>query len=227
MKKIIALSLIGLFFMSCSKDDSNSSTPLTSTPDAKAEFDTSNYGIYKGVFVGSSGIVTININNAGTISATLVIDGTSYTYTTTEAVTAGSTISNLTFTNGSSSFDFNVSGNGGFPEITNVNIVGHPNATIELIKEYSDAIAKCYEGTYTRDASGVFNLIISDGYVHGLARDTGDTEAIGLQGGLSGTTITGSFEGGTFTGTVNGNSVSGTYINEVPESGNWSGHRSL
>ena len=88
MKKLFSLLFIVTFLISCSKDSSSdSSTPILSdTPLAKAEYDSSNFGIYKGIFTGSSGIITINIKNDGSLNATMVLDGTTYTFTTTETV---------------------------------------------------------------------------------------------------------------------------------------------
>lgn len=226
MKKLFFFLIIGLLFISCSSD-SSSGTNLSDTPMAKSEFDNSNFGIYKGVFVGSSGNVLININNEGVLSATLVIDGTTYNYTTTETATLNSAIEGLTFTNGSSSFDFNVNANGDLISITNININGHPNANIYIIKEFSDALVKCYQGNFNGDDSGVFNLIISEGEIYGLAKSSSSTTSIELQGILSNNSLVGSFENGTYSGTTNGNNISGTWQNADSETGNWSGSRSL
>ena len=64
MKKINVLSLILTFFLnSClSVEEPNIIIPnFVETPEASELFNTSNFGIYKGVFVGSSGIVLINL----------------------------------------------------------------------------------------------------------------------------------------------------------------------
>lgn len=212
--------------MSCSSDD-DSGTSLSNTPEAKVAYDNSNYGIYKGVFVGSSGTVLININNEGEIFAELVIDGNSSTYTTTETVTQGTTIYDLTFTNGSSSFDFYVDANGNYAEVYDISINGHPNASIYVVKEYSDALVECFKGTFNGDDTGVFNFIITDGEINGLGKPNGSTESVELFGIITNNTISGSFEGGSFSGTRNNNSISGSWENSFMESGNWSGSRKL
>ncbi|HEX9979776.1 MAG TPA: hypothetical protein VGB50_04335, partial [Flavobacterium sp.] len=74
MKKILLIAMTFLLITSCS-EDSSSGGNLSDTPDANAEHDTSNFGIYKGVFVGSSGVVTVNINNDNSITAKLRING--------------------------------------------------------------------------------------------------------------------------------------------------------
>ena len=83
MKKIIPLfALTGLlFFTACKKSDDAAAPAYTcatchTTPDALAANDANSKGIYKGVVIGSSGTLTINIANGGTtITAIMVIDG--------------------------------------------------------------------------------------------------------------------------------------------------------
>lgn len=232
MKKIILLLFFSIFIFSCnSNDDSSSGSTddgLATTPEAKAEYDDSNYGIYKGIFVGSSGTVYININNSGSISAKLVIDGSVHNFTTSETVTEGIAVNSLTFASGENSFEFNVSATGEEPLIENIVINGHPNPYIQIFKEYSFAQIKCYLGTYTGDDSGVFNLAITaDGYALGLVVPNGETSAIYLDGTITENSLNGTFEGGIFSGTISGNSISGTWQNSVPENGTWSGTRKL
>jgi len=226
MKKLFLFLILGMLTLSCSSD-SSSGNSISNTPEAKSQYDNSNFGIYKGVFVGSSGTVNININNNGTIVAILVIDGVSFTYTTTESVTLNSVINSLTFTNGSSSFDFSVDASGNSATITNIVISGHPNANMQIVKEFSDALVKCYTGSFSGDDSGVFNLIVSEGEINGLAKSNSGSESINLQGLEANNVITGSFSNGTFTGNVSGNNISGTWHNTNSESGNWSGSRKL
>lgn len=226
MKKILTLALLTILFISCSSDD-DSGTPLPTAPEAQAQYDNSNYGLYKGVFVGSSGVVVININNNGEVNAKLVIDGTSHDFTTTETVNENSAINGLTFTMGGMSFDFNVGSDGSFPYVNNINMSGHPNAAIEVVKEQSDMLVECFKGTYNGDDSGVFNIIIAGDQITGIGSSNDDGEPFYLDGVKSGNSITGYFDGGGFTGTDNGNSVSGTWENMFEESGNFTGQRKL
>ncbi len=231
MKKIILLFFLSIFTLGCnSSDDPASATDdgLATAPEAKAEYDDSNFGIYKGIFVGSSGTVYVNLNNSGNISAKLVIDGMTYNFTTSENVMEGVAISNLTFTSGESSFEFNVSATGEEPLIENIVIDGHPDSYVQIFKEYSFAQIKCYLGSFSGDDSGVFNLATTaDGYALGLVVPNGETSAIYLDGTITGTSLSGTFEGGNFSGTLNGNTISGIWQNSVPESGTWLGTRKL
>lgn len=229
MKKLILLLIFGFLVLSCSDDDS-SGTPLSNTPTAKAEYDNSNYGIYKGVFVGSSGSVLININNDGTVSATIVVDGKTYNFTTTESVSENEAISGLTFTSGSISFDFSVEDDGSNPVVTNINFSGHPYAEISVVKEDSEHIVKCYQGTYSGDSSGTFNFTISENELYGLASVTSDGQqySIELEGIVNENAIVGSIEdAGSFAGTINGDNVSGTWSGYDDENGTWTGKRKL
>jgi hypothetical protein len=222
MKKLFFTLILGTLFLSCSSDDSSGSS-LSNTPEAKPEFDNSLFGIYKGVFVGSSGNILVNINNEGEVFAELVIDGNKSTYTTSDSVTED--FVDVTFSNGSSSFGFFVDNFG--PSVYNLSIIGHPNANIVMMKEYSDALVECYQGTFNGDDSGAFNLIVSDGEISGLAKSNGDDSSISLSGFSIGNSMSGTFDGGSFTGTKNGNNISGDWENDFAESGSWSGKRKL
>ncbi len=227
MKKIFTLVFASILFMSCSSDDDSSGPVLTDTPVAKAIYDDTSWGIYKGVFVGSSGVVLIDINNSGAIEATVTIDGNTHNFTTNESVELGDAINGMTFTSGSMSFDFYVDGAGDFPEVTNINFPGHPDAQISLLKEFSDELVECIQGTFSGDDSGAFNLVIQGGDVYGLAHSNDGGDAIYLDGYLDNNQILGYFDGGGFTGTKNGNNVSGSWENDLGESGNFSGQRKL
>jgi hypothetical protein len=230
MKKIFTLLLIGIFCIGCSSDsDSGSGTSLATTPSAKVEYDSSNFGIYKGVIIGSTGVITINIKNDGNLKATLVIDGVTSTYTSTGEVALNQPINNLRFTNGSNTFDINVSANGNDIMVTDSNIENHIGATFNIIKEYSTDLVKCYQGTYTgTNDNGVFNIIIIDQDLYGLSRSNlFQDDTLFLNGDFIENTISGTFEGGTFSGSTSGNNISGTWQNTSQETGTWTGQRTL
>lgn len=228
MKQAIAILATIFFFFSCSKNDDKKANPLADTPSAKAAYDNSNFGVYKGVFVGSSGIIMIDLNNDGTVSATLIINDTTYNFTTTQTVQQNQPTT-LTFTSGTKSFTFTVAANGGNPTITNLIINGHPNAAILVVKETSTALVKCFEGTYQGTESGTFNAVIYNSHVKGISISTAndiyfmDGTMAGNQINASGTTTGGS----TFVGTMTGNMIAGTWSKTaVNASGTWSGNRS-
>lgn len=231
MKKLFTLLFIGTLLISCSKDeDTNSSTatfPLVTVADAKVAHDNSNYGIYKGVFVGSSGVIKINIKNDGLLNAAMIINGTMYNFTTTESVTENQDIVALTFTSGNKSFDFNCSANGDHILIDAINFPGQVEASINVMKEYSDSLISCYQGKYTGGDKGEFNLMISGETVHGLALSDLHSTVLYMEGIAKGATISGTMENGTFSGSVFTNNMSGVWQNTSQDSGAWTAKRTL
>jgi hypothetical protein len=222
---IIAFSLLAI--SSCSKKDDN---PVKETSTAKAQFDNSNYGIYKGVFVGSSGVIIININNDNTISATLTVDGVINHFTTTQTVQQNQSTT-IDFTNGDDSFTFSVDANGANPSIANVIINGHPKAAMIVLKETSTAMVKCYEGTFTGSDGGTFNVVTSSNLILGLALSHTYQLTYRITGTVSNNQINASgssSSGAGFSGSISGDNVSGDWDNSITnDSGTWSGKRTL
>ncbi len=236
MKKLLLLALITFMTACSSSDDDNGNDPVTSdvdnsglsmVPDAAIEFNDSNFGYYKGVITGSSGNIELNLYNDGEIWAKVVLDGVTYNFTTTESANLGEAVSGLTFTSGNNSFDFNVAADGTNPMITNLNLENHPFAFAEIIKEYSDALVRAYEGTFNGDSSGTFNVLRIENMLYGLAQVTGDENSTWVEGSI-GTNlhIDGAIEGGTFDGFVNGAILYGSWQTS-DENGEWTTTRSL
>ena len=233
MKKINVLSLILTFFLnSClSVEEPNIIIPnFVETPEASELYNTSNFGIYKGVFVGSSGIVLINLNNNNTISASLKIDGVNYIFSTNESITENQQ-TEINFTNNDNSFVFNVSSTGTNPEITNLSIQGHPNAETILVKETSERLTKVFEGTYNgidNDDAEVFNAIVSGSEMYVLAFSTMYSVFYTANGSVNNENITGVTSTGTnFTGIIENDKMNGSWNNsQSNENGNWNAERS-
>jgi hypothetical protein len=230
MKRRILMTMLSVFCLtvfSCSKNDDARTNNLTETPIAKSQFDNTNFGIYKGVFVGSSGIIVIDINNSGALSAMLKVDGTTYNFTTTQTILQNQATS-INFTSGANSFRFTVDSNGANPTITNLLINGHPNSAILVVKETSTAIVKMYEGSYSGGETGIFNAIIYNNLIKGLIRSTTYNANYTATGTVSNNQIntSGNTSGGSvFTGTLSGNNIAGQWSNANGTSGNWTGIR--
>ena len=228
MKRFLSVITIAtlLFTLSCSKSNDNNSQ--SEKPIAKAAYDNSNYGYYKGVFVGSTGIIVIDINNDNTLSAYFRVDGVDYNFTTTQTIQQGQATT-LNFVSGSNSFTFTVDANGANPTITNLVMNGHPDAAVLVVKETSTTLVKCYEGTFTGDDNGIFNAVIYGTQIKGLARSTTFNEDYEVDGTVSNNQIYASgtaSTGATFEGVISGNNLSGTWDNSLDNlSGNWSGTR--
>jgi hypothetical protein len=228
MSKIFSFLFAALVFLSCSKSNDKGGNSLAETPAAKSQHDISNYGIYKGVFVGSSGIIIVDINNNATISATLIVNGTTYNFTTTQTVQQGQPTT-INFTSGANSFTFSVSANGANPVITNLVINGHPSAAILVVKETSTALVKCFEGNYSGNETGIFNCVIYATTIKGLSKSVANNLYVidgTVTNGQINATGSGSTSGGaTFVGAVSGNTTSGTWTAGAGFGGTWAGTR--
>lgn len=177
-KRLIALLIfpafivgIGIMTNSCSKEDDAKTPAYTcatcnTTPQALAVNDVSVKGIYKGIVVGSTGTLSINIQNgSSSITGTMVLDGVSVALTSNVAVVAGQTyVAPFTGTyNGSPiSITFSIGLSGSTPTVTSSSIPGHPNAVFNLYKETSTSLIEAFEGTYSKPGeTGTFNILLS------------------------------------------------------------------
>lgn len=231
MKKLFSYLVACIMLISCSKDEDKNETD-GNTLTAKATYDNKNYGIYKGVFVGSTGNILINFKNDGAaLSASLVIDGKSYTYTSNNTTTEGAN-STITFRYNNDYFDFTVNSDGSNPTISNIHISGHANAVVRILKEESNAQAICFEGTFTEQGgNGTLNLVIKKDKVEGLFIPA-DFQAIPpLKGSITNNNITAAIGEGpdriaTITGIVSGDNIKGSWSSGTG-SGTWEAHKTL
>lgn len=224
----------GLFLsvalMSCKKDEDNTNNPTpTPTPytcsscvttsQAKAAYDASSKGVYKGIVIGSTGTIKFDISNdTNLITAVLTLDGIAATLTSAVSWTSGvAYVADFTGTfNGAPvTVKFQVDATGTNPVIITSSIPGHPGASFTLEKEKSTALLECFEGIYstTKPETGTFNILLSRklGKFGGASRETGSLESDDIDDGsidasnnllmdgiiigkLSGDTIDGSFK---------------------------------
>ena len=220
LKTIFSL-LILLLVLSCSNSDSNgdSNQTLSQVPSAKSQYDNSNFGIYKGVFIGSSGTIILDISNStNSFTATLIIDGVTHNFITNQTIQQNQTTT-INFVEGSNSFTFTVSLNGSNPTITNLIINGHPNAALLVVKETSTVLIKCFEGTYSGTYSGTFNAVIYGNIIKGIAKATSEVSVVTADGTVNNNQINAAgntSSGAVFVGNLNGNTFSGTWT--IPNS---------
>jgi hypothetical protein len=236
MKKLLVKTLLSItiIFASCSENDplitiNDSAEEL---PIALSQYDNSNYGIYKGVFVGSSGTILVNLNNNGVISVSLTIDGVNYPFTSSETITENQQ-TEITFAYENNSFSFTVNADGSNPLITNVSIEGHPDASIIVVKENSSYVAQLYEGSYEgidqNNDQGTFNAIVFNGAVYILSKSSVYGSSSYASGSVDGNLVSGASSLGTiFSGNIENDEVTnGTWkITQTNEKGIWSLSRS-
>lgn len=244
-KRLIAVLILPVFFIgmvsllfSCSNDDDAPDTSYVcasckTTPDALAANDASVKGVYKGIVVGSTGTLSINIQNgSSTITATMVLDGVMVALTSNVAVVDGQTyVAPFTGTfNGSPiSMTFSVGLGGASPTMVSSSIPGHPNAVFELYKETSTSMIEGFEGTYavSDGEKGTFNILLSRsllkwGYV---VRENGTTDSDSGSG-----TINGSNQlilDGRVIGTITGDALNGSFKDDNNKTITITGKRTL
>ena len=222
IQKIIVI--IGILILhSCSNCDPSTDGKLPNESIAKTAYNNSNFGIYKGILVGSSGIVLININNNGTTNALLTIDGVQYEFNAIEQVTENKSIP-IRFKNNNDSFDFMVGKNGENPTILNCNLKNYPQVKIQVAKEQSRSPIKCFQGRYTGDDAGIFNFYIDEkGGIYGMAKSKYDDNIHPLNGSLhSQNLITGTIiTDGQFEGSISSIYYEGSWQKSQENSGIW------
>lgn len=250
MKKLFPFIAVGVMiasiaFVACKKsDDDNKEEDKTpaytcatcnATPEAKAEYNASSKGIYKGTVVGSSGTIKFDVaNNGSTINAMMVIDGSTVNLTSSVTWTDGQPyVAPFTGTlNGQAvSITFSVQPNGGSPEITSSNIPGHANASFTLAKETSTALIEVFEGTYatSKPETGTFNILLSRTLKlwGGNARKDGTTESNDVDGTINDNGELVESDNNNVVGKLSGDNISGTFKDSNGSTVTISGKRTL
>ena len=248
MKKSVTLIMFTIvFFISCNK--SKEETPYicaacTKTPQALAVNNSSSKGIYKGVFFGSTGTISFDIqNNSTAVTASLIIDGVTVSFSSGTVPQTGQPYT-ATFAgtiNGQpASINFSIGADGSSPVITAASIPGHPNIAFDLLKETSVNLVECFEGT----SNGQTNNIPESGKVNlVLSRSAGTWNALTIDdrpnqyqyqywnGIISGNSLTCSCPPAIIlSGTFSGDQINGVYSDGSPSgggNGTWTVRRTL
>ena len=223
MMFLLKLIFFTFIIISCSKKSEKNNEFLPEKPIAKEVYDSSNFGIYKGVFVGSSGTVVIDINNSGSVIAILKIENISYEFTSSQTIQINKPTV-IDFNNGNNRFTFSVSLNGSNPTISNLIINGHDNPTLIVVKELSNTIVNCYEGTFSGGDSGIVNAVIFNNNLKALVRSNVYNSTVIATGTINNNQISAGTanNGATFVGMANGKVYSGTWNNSlVSAKGSW------
>ena len=243
MKKLqfIIVAVAMLSFNACKKDDT--ATPPTAfkctncktTPDAVAANNNSSKGIYKGVVIGSTGTIMFDVaNNGSAITAVMVIDGVTVNLTSAVTWIAGQAyIAPFTgMLNGSPvTINFSVGLSGGSPTITSSNIPGHPNASINIIKETSSNLVECFEGGYTTSLpeTGTFNMIVlrSLNTWSAVARKTGTTTSTIGNGTITDNKLIDPSQNNRVIGVLNVDAINGSFVDSNGKTVTITGKRTL
>ncbi len=214
---VIAFLMLGL--TSCEKDsDKEDSEPvdntliLSNTPEALVKHNVKSGGVYKGIVVGSSGTIKIILQDES-ICAEVSFDGESRKFTTSllNNWTSGEAISGVVFSSENWELKFSVEANGNNPSV----ILSIPNHStlVTVMKETSTELVKAYEGTYTGDASGIWNCVVKGESMSGIRKWNEDDKTIIISGSVNENIITGTG----FNCVLLDNTISGTWSQEAIE----------
>ena len=244
MKKIqfIIAAVTVLSFNACKKSNDAVTTPdaykcvsCKTTPDAVASNNNSSKGIYKGVVIGSTGTIMFDIaNNGSAITAVMVIDGVSVNLTSNVTWVAGQAYS-APFTgslNGATvTINLSVGISGGSPTGTSSIIPGHPDASLNIIKETSSNLVECFEGTFstTRPETGVFNMIVlrTLNTWSAVSRKTGGQSSNTGNGTISDNKLIDPSQNNRSIGTLNVDGINGSFVDASGNTVTIKGKRTL
>lgn len=236
-----ALAVFALTTVSCSSDDDsgNQNEPYVcetcvDSPDALAEHDNSVKGVYKGIFVGSTGTVYIDIQNgSNNITATLVIDDETIVLTSTVAVVDGQPYMapfTGTYNGEEVSVTLSVGLGGSNPTMVSSDIPGHPDAVFTVYKETSTSMIEAFEGTYSRSGgeTGTFNILLSTALNAwgGIAKENGETDTTNVSGTINGNGQLVNDQG-VVMGTLDGDEIDGSFQDGSGATVTITGYRTL
>lgn len=190
------------------------------------------------VFWLTVSLITLSLIAAINRINTMVLDGLTINFTSTAVWTNGQPlVADFTAVSNSKtySFRFTVAANGGSPAAGSFNIPDHPSIFFQLVKETSDNLIKCYEGSTEgvknsgAKQSGSLNVIVSSktNTWIGLSRDAASNSSTVVSGTITGTVI--NCDCGpetTVKGTFSNDEIKGTYKGS-DNSGTWSAKRTL
>jgi len=199
-------------------------------PEAVAADDNRPSGVYKGV--------TTTDNESGTVKAVIATDES----TGTAQVTLGSAVYTATQFGidedgqGNTVYTFSgpgftlviVATPGGDLVGVDLDIDGEDDLDVDLAKEHSDQLVKCFEGTWSGQVdgtpwSGTWNFIVVDTYIQGSYKGDDDGS---YDGAISGSSATIDLGSGSANGTFSGDCASGGW-QIYSYAGFWSGCRTL
>lgn len=222
-----ALGVLVWVMSACGSDSSPApASTLPTQPEALAAENNKSGGIYKGTIVGSSGVFVVRLQK-GVKEISITLDGVTKKLTTTalDSWSSGQSIKNAAFTADDWQVVFSVGGTGTLPSLV-VNIPGHSNAEVVILKELSTSIVTVYEGTFSGSSSGTWNFTIQAQVLLGAGQVNDGSAPFNFSGIVSGNSI--SLDTVIGKGTLSGDNASGTWQTSSPAgSGTWTGKRIL
>lgn len=226
-KKLNALAVAFLIMMSivaCKKSETTSEskqseeTPTLATgPEASKTEDSKSGGVYKGVFVGSTGYVKIMLQG-GTKSVNVTMDGVNKTLVlvsfSPENWTSGEAITNALFAKDDWRVEFSVDANGDSPDVK-VHIPNHNNIAVTIVKETSSTQVKVFEGQITyqgNSTNSAFNFVVSGEMFVGQGRMPVEETTYSMFGTVIDSKVNGYINNAAVKGDITGDDATGTII---------------
>lgn len=179
MKKYLFFLATLSLFIGCTDDENEltyqNSSQFASKPEAKATFDNSFKGIYKGsILNGSTGFIYVNILNEGEILAKINTNSSTESFDVLEEKILATEMGELhrfKFGNTNSSFYFQVLQDGSKPEIISNLTNVKKTLGYNIQKELSTAQVKCYSGHFSGNDNGMLVFTTrEDGKLLGLCQ---------------------------------------------------------
>lgn len=243
-KSVAVLSMVCMLCLgalSCKKsetqtgDKQNQPEPvptLVTAPEARVEEDSRSGGVYKGVFVGSTGYVKIVMQD-GIKSVVVTMDGVTKNLDlitlSPSNWTSGQELTQAVFAKDNWTVRFSVKGEGGDPDVK-VEIPNHEKIIVTIVKEKSSAQVKVFEGNITyegKSANSIFNFVVSGELFVGQGRMPGENDVYSMYGILvNDTKIQGSINGATVSGKIDAEMASGTIVTSNATA-DWNSKRTL
>jgi len=199
----------------------------TDEPDAIPADDNRSTGVYKAVLTGSNSTGTVKATVAtdeSTGSCEMTVDDEDYEADDFQIDSEGEYVV-YTFSSGDFVVEIVVAADGTIIRVT-VTVNDEPMEAT-MIKEESDQLVKCFEGTWTSsdDDSGIWNFITYGSALQGYSDGNGGMD---FSGEVSGSSVTiYAYEMEVAHGTISGDKITGTYDVVDVSSGAWEGYRTL
>lgn len=199
MKNFYLLLILCCVFSNCTDDDNDttmtttSTTQLASKPEAKAMFDNSYKGIYKGIVIGNvSGTLYVDIMNDDNLWAkfqtdnheTYILENIPYAKEDNQSVP---NFKKFRFGNENVLFDIKMDDTGNSILASNLKFYSDANSKICIEKEKSTSLIKCYTGRIeSGDGSGFINFVSNSRQkVRGLTKAPNSEEFTTIEGEIS------------------------------------------
>lgn len=224
------LMFVVILAVGCGSDSEYTCDLCVEEPEAVPADDNRPTGVYKGVATtpddsGTLKAVVETDESSGT--AVVIFGGNKYIATSFSIDTDGQGNTVYTFSGGGFTLIIVVTSTGDIVSVT-LDIDGEGDIGVDMAKESSTQLVKCYEGTWSGNVDGIiwngtWNFIIVGSYLQGSYK--GDTSG-SYVGQVNGSSLDIDLYSGSAQGSLGGDCASGNWA-LIGYTGTWSGCRTL